>query len=158
MSEGLPNMKCFKKKLKKQKKLKKLKIEFFLSQWWFFEVSAHSQYPWVKFGAHKGLGHQVLALMLVVVGTSFLLLNALKLSRPKKYSVSSIEEGWRQDCHADERGRGWGQWPLGRPWLRRPVASLKSYHAGKLAASARMRVPVRTDTFIRPHGQRTSVG
>jgi hypothetical protein len=38
----------------------------------------------VKLGAHRGLGHQVLALMLVVVGTPFLLLNAVHLSRPKK--------------------------------------------------------------------------
>jgi hypothetical protein len=32
----------------------------------------------------QGLGYQVLALMLVVVGTSFLLLNAVHLSRPKE--------------------------------------------------------------------------
>jgi hypothetical protein len=38
----------------------------------------------VKLGTHMGLGHQVLALMLVVAGTPFLLLNAVKLSRPKK--------------------------------------------------------------------------
>jgi hypothetical protein len=38
----------------------------------------------VKLGAYRSLGHQVLALMLVVVGTPFLLLNAVKLSRPKK--------------------------------------------------------------------------
>jgi hypothetical protein len=38
----------------------------------------------VKLGAHRGLGHQVLILMLIVVGTLFLLLNAVKLSRPKK--------------------------------------------------------------------------
>jgi hypothetical protein len=37
----------------------------------------------VKLGAHRGLGHQVLALMLVVAGTSFLLFNAVQLSRPK---------------------------------------------------------------------------
>jgi hypothetical protein len=38
----------------------------------------------MKLGAHRGLGHQVLALMLVVAGTLFLLLNAIQLSRPKK--------------------------------------------------------------------------
>jgi hypothetical protein len=47
-------------------------------------LCAHGRYPWVKLGAHRGLGHQVLALMLVVAGTPFLLLNAVKLSRPKK--------------------------------------------------------------------------
>jgi hypothetical protein len=38
----------------------------------------------VKLGAHRGLGHQVLALIFVVVGIAFLLLNAVKLSRPRK--------------------------------------------------------------------------
>jgi hypothetical protein len=38
----------------------------------------------VKLGAHKGLGHQVLALMLVAAGTSFLLLNVVQLFRAKK--------------------------------------------------------------------------
>jgi hypothetical protein len=38
----------------------------------------------VKLGAHMGLGHQVLALMLVVAGTLFLLLNVVQLSRAKK--------------------------------------------------------------------------
>jgi hypothetical protein len=38
----------------------------------------------VKLGAHMGLGHQVLALMLVVAGTASLLLNAVQFSRPKK--------------------------------------------------------------------------
>jgi hypothetical protein len=37
-----------------------------------------------KLGAHKGLGHQLLALMLVAVGTCFLLLTAIQLSRTKK--------------------------------------------------------------------------
>jgi hypothetical protein len=41
----------------------------------------------VKLGAHRGLGNQVLVLMLVVVGTTFLLLNAVQLSRPKKVTV-----------------------------------------------------------------------
>jgi hypothetical protein len=41
----------------------------------------------VKLGAHRGLGHQVLALMLVVAGTAFLLLNVVQLSRPKKVTV-----------------------------------------------------------------------
>jgi hypothetical protein len=38
----------------------------------------------VKLSAHRGLGHQVLALMLVAVGTPFLLLTAVQLSRAKK--------------------------------------------------------------------------
>jgi hypothetical protein len=38
----------------------------------------------VKLSAHRDLGHQVLALMLVVVGIAFLLLNAVQLSRPIK--------------------------------------------------------------------------
>jgi hypothetical protein len=38
----------------------------------------------VKLSAHRGLRHQVLALILVVACTSFLLLNAIQLSRPKK--------------------------------------------------------------------------
>jgi hypothetical protein len=38
----------------------------------------------VKLGAHMGLGHQVLPLMLVVAGTPFPLLNAVKLYRLKK--------------------------------------------------------------------------
>jgi hypothetical protein len=46
--------------------------------------STHGRYPWVKLGAYRGLGHQVLALMLIVASTPFLLLNAVKLSRPKK--------------------------------------------------------------------------
>jgi hypothetical protein len=38
----------------------------------------------VKLGTHKGLGHQVLALMLVAAGTPFLLLTAIQLSRIEK--------------------------------------------------------------------------
>jgi hypothetical protein len=38
----------------------------------------------VKLSAHRGLGHQVLALMLVVAGIAFLLLNAVQLPRPIK--------------------------------------------------------------------------
>jgi hypothetical protein len=38
----------------------------------------------VKLGAHKGLGHQVLTLMLVAAGTPFLLLNAVQLFGVKK--------------------------------------------------------------------------
>jgi hypothetical protein len=40
----------------------------------------------LKLSAHRGLGHQVLALMLIVEGTTFLLLNVVKLSRPIKVS------------------------------------------------------------------------
>jgi hypothetical protein len=38
----------------------------------------------VKLSAHRGLGHQVLALMLVVASIAFLLLNVVQLSRPIK--------------------------------------------------------------------------
>jgi hypothetical protein len=38
----------------------------------------------VKPGAHRGLGHQLLALMLFATDTPFLLLNAVQLSRAKK--------------------------------------------------------------------------
>jgi hypothetical protein len=38
----------------------------------------------VKLGIHKGLRHQVLALMLVAPGTSFLLLIVVQFSRAKK--------------------------------------------------------------------------
>jgi ribosomal protein L30E len=38
----------------------------------------------VKLGAHMGLRHQVLALMLVATGTSFLLLIVVQLSRAEK--------------------------------------------------------------------------
>jgi hypothetical protein len=38
----------------------------------------------VKLVAHRALGHLVLELMLVVASTSFLLLNVVQLSRPKK--------------------------------------------------------------------------
>ena len=38
----------------------------------------------VKLGIHMGLGHQLLALMLVVVGTSFPLLTTIQLSRVEK--------------------------------------------------------------------------
>jgi hypothetical protein len=38
----------------------------------------------VKHGAHRGLGYQVVALMLVAVGTPFLLLTVVQLSRTKK--------------------------------------------------------------------------
>jgi hypothetical protein len=41
----------------------------------------------VKPGAHRGLGHQVLALMLVAVGTPFLLLNDVQL-----YGAKNITE------------------------------------------------------------------
>jgi hypothetical protein len=49
----------------------------------FFKVS---RYPWVKLSAHRGLRHQVLAVMLVVAGTACLLLNVIQLSRPIKVS------------------------------------------------------------------------
>jgi hypothetical protein len=38
----------------------------------------------VKLGAYRGLGHQVVALMLIAVGTSFLLLAVVQLSKAKK--------------------------------------------------------------------------
>jgi hypothetical protein len=38
----------------------------------------------VKLGAHRGLGHQVVALMLVAASTPFLLLTVVQLSRTKK--------------------------------------------------------------------------
>jgi hypothetical protein len=38
----------------------------------------------VKLGVHMGLGHQVLALMLVATGTRFLLLTTVQLSRIEK--------------------------------------------------------------------------
>jgi hypothetical protein len=38
----------------------------------------------VELGAHKGLGHQVLALLLIATGTPFLLLNAVQFFRAKK--------------------------------------------------------------------------
>jgi hypothetical protein len=38
----------------------------------------------VILGAHRGLGHQILVLMLIVAGTPFLLLNVVQLFRAKK--------------------------------------------------------------------------
>jgi hypothetical protein len=38
----------------------------------------------VKLGAYRGLGHQVLALMVVAAGTLFLLLTAVQFSRVEK--------------------------------------------------------------------------
>jgi hypothetical protein len=38
----------------------------------------------VKLGAHRGLGHQVLVLMLIVARIPFLLLNVVQLFRAKK--------------------------------------------------------------------------
>jgi hypothetical protein len=55
------------------------------------------------------------------------------------------------------RGHGCGQWPLGRPWLWRTIASTKSYCVGKSSypprrkhPSVRMPAPIRTDAdFVR---------
>jgi hypothetical protein len=38
----------------------------------------------VKLGDHRGLGHQVLALMLIVASTPFILLTTIQLSSAKK--------------------------------------------------------------------------